>query len=302
MATATLPIPAEDLSGLADKTFFLRVSFGLPGNFRKVDVEVNSDAVESRMKHQKKLLDSPELDAIRKADAEMRLRLDAKCLPYGEGIRLIPASPEAVEEIYSILTEYEILTRPALIDAFMAVYETQKEQARQELKELFSEADYPKAAVMRSRFAFTYKLFSFAVPGKLKSLSPAIYKAEVEKAHQSIVEMANEVVLAMRAAAHELVSHLLDKLTPTADGKTKRLHATSITALTEFINNFDIRNVSDDTQLKSEIDKLREIMDGADVEKLRHSDNYKTEMHQKLAHVAEVLGTLVEVKGRKFRD
>ena len=83
-------IETTDLTSLSDKTCFLRLNFGRFGVTRKVDIGIQSEAVESRFTHQKKLLVSPELKAIAKADNEIKAQIDAICLPYDVGIRFAP--------------------------------------------------------------------------------------------------------------------------------------------------------------------------------------------------------------------
>jgi hypothetical protein len=289
----------SSLESLADKTMFLKLDFKRFGNVKKVNLAIQSEANESRFKHQKKLLESPELNAITTRDAEVRAFVDRKCLPYDVGIRFAPNA--SVEEINTILSEYQNVERPMLVEAFISVYSAQVAQAQIELKEHFSGLNYPSEGEMRTEFSFSYQFFSFSVPGHLANIAPAIFAAEKEKAQKIMVEAANGVVEALCTTAHELVTHLLDRLSSDSDGKVKRLHKTAITDLTEFIKDFSTLNVTDHAGLANEINKLQQMLDGVDAEKIKHSDTLKTTLQGQLAAAAQSLGSLVEVKGRKFR-
>jgi hypothetical protein len=294
-----MTIETTNLDSLIDKTVFLRLNFGRFGVTRKVDIGIQSEAVESRFTHQKKLLVSPELKAIAKADNEIKAQIDAICLPYDVGIRFAPIA--AIEQIDSILSNYA-KTRPALIDAFVLVYEIQTADAEIELKEHFNPADYPSPEQVAAQFTFTYQFISFSVPGHLKSVAPGVFAAEKEKAHEMLMEAAAGIGQALATTAHELVANLLDRLTPDADGKSKKLYAVHVTKLQEFLNTFDLRNVTDSKELQTEMDKLKAIMSGIDVEKIKNSETLRLDLQSQFKNVTQSIGSLIEVKGRKFRD
>jgi hypothetical protein len=292
-------IQTTNLDSLVDRTVFLKLNFGRFGVTRQVSVEIKSEAVESRFSHQKKLLVSPELKAITKADGETRSKIDSLCLPYDVGIRFAPIA--SVEQINNILADYT-KTRTALIDAFMTVYNFQVEEAKEELKEFFDDADYPLTHEVAAQFTFSYQFISFSVPGHLKNVAPSVFAAEKEKAQEMLMEAVAGISQALATTAHELVSNLADKLTTDSEGKKKKLHATAVTKLQEFLNGFDLRNVTDSVELKAEMDKLKEIMSGVDIEKIKHSDNLRAALQSKFIAATETLGTLIQAKGRKFRD
>ena len=92
MATA-LPILdiQEPGADLARKTVFIKLHLGLLGNSRKVSSsQVEVDADKELIRVTKTLLDSPELQAIRTLDDELRRYLYDTCLPFEVGIHLLP--------------------------------------------------------------------------------------------------------------------------------------------------------------------------------------------------------------------
>src|SRR5579871_6330816 len=157
-ATAT-QAPVSDISNLADKTVFLRVSFGLFGNSRKVDGDgiLHTDADTALLKVTKALLESQELEAIRKADADMKKYLTSHCLPFDAGIRLVPVG--MIGTVEAKLAEYA-QERTKLVDAFIAVYPALCQTAATRLRELYKPSDYPNADEVRSRFVFDWQYVS----------------------------------------------------------------------------------------------------------------------------------------------
>src|SRR6266567_4657562 len=92
MATASMIVdldtPGEDL---ARKTVFVKLHLGLLGNTRKVSsAQVEVDADKNSIHISKSLLDSPELEAVRRLDGEIRRYLYSICLPFEPGIHLLP--------------------------------------------------------------------------------------------------------------------------------------------------------------------------------------------------------------------
>ena len=293
-----------NLETLADQTFFVSMKFERFGNLRKANVIMDTDANESRFKHSKTLLDSPELKAIADADRGIKLQVELLCMPTKAdiGVRFAPVAN--FSKIATILKSYQTVTRPGLVKIFLAVVPEQIIAAKAELKEHFNAGHYPSIDVMEQEFSFRYSFPTFGVSGKLESINPTIFAEEKAKMAEFIKDAAEEVVLAMRATAQGLVQKLADGLSgeKSADGKTHKLLPRTVEKLQEFVNGFDVMNCANDTELKAEMAKLALLMNGMDVEKIRHNDGFKTDMNAKVSEIAATLSVLAVVKGRKFRD
>src|SRR5216683_2171931 len=127
-----------NLASLANNSMYVSISFERFGNSRRAKVEMTTEAVESRFSHSKRLLNSPELTAIAKADTGIKASVDALCLPSKHemaGLRMAPN--KNVLKIAAILKEYKTTTRPALIADLVAAYPAQLQEASAELKEHF---------------------------------------------------------------------------------------------------------------------------------------------------------------------
>lgn len=224
-------------------------------------------ADESLLRHNKKLLESGELDAIRSADGAIRRWIELKTVPsISEGIYTLPK--ELLNEVIERLEVYRV-ERQQLIDAFLDVYDKQVEAARIALAEHFRGRDYPTRLEVSAGFEFDYQFVGVDVPADIQSVNSKVYQQAVEKQQRKLEETAGEIRVALRAAVSEMVSHLATVLTPGKDGKRKKLYDTTVTNLQEFLSTFNLRNVTDDAQLQSEVEKLRAIMTGVSVEKLR---------------------------------
>jgi hypothetical protein len=300
-----MTIETLNLESIANKTMYVSLSFGRFGNRRKAKVEIVTEANAKRFNHSKKLLESPELSAIAKADAGIKLIIDALCLPTRKeiGIRLAPKAN--IKKIVAIAKQYQQFDRPELVKAAVLAYPDQRSNAMVELKEHFNPLQFPSVEEFEKAFYFEYKLLNFGVPVDLQEIDPEVYEAEVQKEKQTFVESITEITKAFRFAASELVTKLAEGLKggETADGKPRKLYSAHFDMLTEFLSKADVMNVHGDTDLKGELDTLKLLMTGVDVEKVRHNDGLKADLAAKVGAIAESLSKMAEVKpGRFFRN
>jgi hypothetical protein len=290
-----------DTQNLADKTICISLDFNSFGNSKKAHVEVKTDANQERFTHSKRLLNSPELKAIKKADVALKMWLDTptRCWSFTRSMRFVPL--DLVEEVYEVCSKYQSLTRPKLVKDFVAAYLEQVAEAQKELGSEFNSHDYPTVEQVEQEFSFDFKFLSFSTPDKLKAISPALYLAEKEKAHKSLMSAASEVRDGMRLVFQEMVDHLVTILTPDSDGKKKRLHTSTVGKLQDFLNTFELRNVTNDDELQGEVSKLKALMAGVNTEQIKESDNLQADIIAKFSEVSKNMHELVQVSGRKFR-
>ncbi len=299
--TAITPEVETQGANLARETVCIAVSFGLLGNSRKVsNSAVEVDADKNLIKVSKTLLESKELDAIRKADGELRRYLYDMCLPFDIGIYLLPV--KLIPMVDSKLREYQG-ERETLVEAFLGAYSRLCGVAQENLRSLYNPRDYPTESVVRSKFSFQWRYISFGTPEALKAISEGMFEAEREKAAQRMEEASSEITAVMRSTLAELVSHLRDRLTPGADGKAKILRDTAVTNLTDFLKTFDLRNVTNDEALaKTVADCKRILADVPDVDVLRNVSSYRAKVQADMAAISAELDKLVAEKpSRKFR-
>jgi hypothetical protein len=317
-------------SPITDKSVFLKLSFGVPGNSKKIPASniqlisesvtvnpseiadstvvdlaekaVNHGGKSNRIKAQKTLLDSPELKAIQDADTEIRQWVDKHCVPWDVGVRLLPHAN--LDSVGTKLDEYESTVRPPLVAAFMAAYPQRRTEALEELGKLgiADSSDYPSESVMLSKFYFKYSVYTVSLPEVLKQ--KGMYDKANAKLQAQMIEASNEITAFMRQTLYELTAHLADVLTPNADGKPKRLFNTAITNITEFLDSFPARNITEDSELSAIVTNLRGMLKSdiqADI--LKKDMSLKDQIKDQMTAVSAELKNLVEViPGRKIRD
>jgi hypothetical protein len=299
---APKPETALEAGALLDaKTICLVLNIGRFGNKRKaslapvkVDDDKQVDADRKKLlKLTKQLIESPELVAISQFDSALTAkirRLAFKSYLKG-GVHRIPIVQ--VPEAEAIL-DAAIPERLLLVDRAVAVYQTRVDETLARLGDgLGNPLDYPSAERFRAKFYLEYSYLSFETPGRLKAVSAEIFKKEVDKQRVKLASVAGECQQAMRAGLLQLIDHLADRLSPSADGKKKRLHETTIGHLNDFLSTFELRNVTDDTDLGAIVEQARNVMKGLDKKVLKSDELIRQKVVAQLTTVKAALDPLV---------
>jgi hypothetical protein len=312
--TSTMTTPEIHTTGadLAKTTVYLKVTFGLFGNTRKVSnsqIEVKADNVQedasaktdkSWLNVNKKLLDSKELDAIRRADGAMRQWIYNNCLPsFDAGVYFAPKA--AILMFEERLQAYKS-ERSQLIDSFLTSYVELRTAAKERLGSLFNSADYPPLFDLDKEFKFSWRYMSFGVPSDLGELDPELFAREQEKMQANMTEAFGEIQQLMRATLLEMVSHLRDRLTDDTDGKKKKLHESAIEKMKDFLSTFSFRNVTNDSELAALVEQARGLISGTSVEALRTTDGLRASIRSGMEDISAKLDGMVTKSGRKIRE
>lgn len=298
-------IEAVNLESLANSSMYVAISFERFGNSRKAKVDITTTAVESRFSHSKRLLNSPELAAITKADNGIKEMVDALCLPSKHemaGLRMAPN--KNVLRIAAILKEYKNITRPALIQNLIDAYPAQLKEAMDELKEHFNPAHFPFVSELADEFSFEYFFVTFGVPKTLADLDPDLLKEESDKQQETFKDAMSSVSNTLLETFAGLVNKLNDGLNgKEVGGKRKAMLPSHFTKLTEFIENFEAMSSFAPEVLRAEVTKMRALMAGIDINKVRESDTLKDELTAKTGEIAAAVaaGAAGNMGGRFFR-
>ncbi len=293
--------PASNLS-ISDKTVCISIQFGSLGNSRKVSTsEIEVDADKKLLHVSKKLLDSKELRAISKHDSDTRQALLSKALPsmFRSGVYLIPIP--AIQQVEVDLQEAKI-ERAGLIEKFLSVYAGEKSKAEERLKGLYNSHDYPSIEAVRNTFTFEWQYLSFSTPGKLKEISHGFFEQEQQKAAAKWATATDEIRLMLRVKLKDLVDHMTERLAPDDGGGPKRFQKSSVTKITEFLENFKVQNITDDAQLDQIVGHCRAILNGVDAEAIRQDDTMRAYVSKGFSAVKQCLDLLVEDAGTRRID
>lgn len=296
-------VPPEEV---AKRVVCLVLSFSHFGVRRKVDPKkvmaapseaLGPDARES-VHVGKDILESEALGDVAKMAGEARMFVRNEEVPakfLRGGMYLVPALRlEAIEEkLKGCEGKYGIL-----VDAFMSEYDSGRiqEAARKRLEPLglFDAKDYPSSASVRGCFRMRWRWLEFSVPDKLRETNPALWAAEMKKSQEMWAEASAEIKAGLREVAQGIVAKLVARLEPGEDGKRKALRAETFAPLSEFLESFPFKNVTGDEELRTELDKLRALTKGVDVDDLKRYGGLRNKLRADLEVASSRLEQLVE--------
>jgi len=268
--------------------------FGTKKKASTATVKVESD--KALLALSKTILSSPELKKVQQLDSEMTTVLKSLCLKsmFRGGVYLIGLG--LVEEANSRLEDFAA-RRAILVDAAVATYDECVEQTGKRLDELHDPADYPSKERFKQRFYLEWQFVTWDTPTRLKSIKPALFEMERQKAAAKLSAVADDCRAAMRSQLKDLVSHVVDRLTPTADGKKKRLSKSTVKNFNEFFRTFQMKNVTDDVELATVVAQARAAMAGSDIDDLRKDDAVRAAFQQQFEQLKADLAPMVADRG-----
>jgi len=292
-----------DLSKTENCTFITTHFHMGMGRMKQIkNLEVITNADRSQLKHQKQLIDSPELEEIRSQDSKLKRFLDTMTCAYDESTRFAPN--EKMETLYKAMKAYQVLRRPKLVAKFMEVYRELEASdfasLRESLGEHFHRDDYPSADAVERGFDFEFNLRPVGAVN-LKGLPDYIIAEEIAKDRQAREAAVIEWRDTMRQMGAVLVTTLLDVLKKKSDGKRTRLTDAAVDNLAEFVRNYNLRDLANDADYQKHIETIRQVIQGVSAEKLRESENLQMLVANQLEEVKAALRPLVVESGRKFR-
>lgn len=277
----------EGAGELFDNAIALRLELTKLGIARKRSAaDIQTDADPDLVRVGADMLEAEEYDAIVAADNDLRSWVRARsvsCPLFSAGAYMVKV--RKYREIRDRVREYLTVERPALVDAFVQVYDVRAEEGRRKLGSLARANDYPPAARVREAFGGSMQWFGIAAPGALAGVDGEALEAEAEALRAEFQAAREAARVALRVEWSKLVDRMVDRLSPGADGARKRFTETLTANVAEFCELFDDRDWTNDGEIRAMLGKARAVLAGVDVETLRTDDELR-------ARTAEVFGEL----------
>jgi hypothetical protein len=278
-----------------EKAICLQVGLGKFGIRRNVDndrIEVKeSNTNRQWLRTRKRILESPEYDRIAAADNWLRAQLGKYCLSrvLQSGIYLLPLG--LVEKVDGVLSTFQA-QREELVEKFLLAYSQRVVEAREELDQLFEADNYPSPEVMRAEFTVKVNYLTFGAPESLQTVSRSLYEREKQAAQEEWDVAMREAKDLLRLQFSMLIDRAKDRLQPDASGKPRKFKNATFEKVREFIELFDLRNITDDQDLKKVVDRAKAITEGLNPDEIRTNEEIRkgvTEAFSALASQLDVM-------------
>src|SRR5262245_9090639 len=168
---------------------------------------------------------------------------------------------------------------------------------RDELNEMYNPLDYPTVANMQRYFGFTWRYLNLGTPSQLQSVSAKVFAQQKAQIQAEINDAAVEIRTMLRTTMAKLVTHMHERLQPGPDGKAKRFHESNLENLNEFLANFDLRNVTNDTELQKLVKQAKDLVSGVDPKLVKSDEALRNSIQVGVEQIKATLDTMV-VSGR----
>lgn len=289
---------------LTEPIVFIRLSFGLPSRKRKVRAGAAKmaeaiGAEQKRLSHTAKLYSGEAFSRITAAQSYAKAGLLRLAIQIPLDIRGAYVLPRALlDRAEKLLTEARD-DREKLRDAFIKdEYAAERERSEKELGDEFDPSDYPPVNILRDQFTMSWRYFALDVP---EELPKKVRDREMKKLQAEIKQVGDDCRLALRDGLSKFVGHLVERLTPDADGKPKRMESTTVTNLREFLDTVALRDITGDADLQKLATQAKKVLGDADAGRIKDSKSLSAKIRSGLEVVSKQVETLIRVEGgRRF--
>jgi hypothetical protein len=167
------------------------------------------------------------------------------------------------------------------------------------LGQLYCEQDYPES--LQGLFAVTWDYPSLQVPSYLAQLNPARYEEECRRVAARFDEAVELTERMFLEELTQLVTHLTERLSGSADGAPKIFRDSAVENLREFFERFRTLNIRSNAQLDELVGQCQRVVRGVEPQQLRDNQMLRRQVATKLSSVASVLdGLLVDRPRRRI--
>lgn len=300
---------AQQAATILERSVCLTLSCHFLGNYRRVQTqEVVSVAGgtpdaqrDSELNATKRLVDSKELTAAMRVIGRAKDYLRSRAIPahrvFGDRTYLLPIGlvGEVIAQLRDLQQQLEVEAR-----LLAERYEAAKERQREKLGPMFRASDYPTPDQVRAAFGLEWHYVSFKAPEMLESIDSAVYEEEQAKVQDRFGRAYEEVELVLRETLRQIVADIARKLAPGDDGKPRTIRGTVLRDLADYVQTFQARDLTDDTELQEVVRGLRSLA-GATPDDLRSDGSLREYALTVARDATDRLDTLVQLtRGRSF--
>jgi hypothetical protein len=128
-----------------------------------------------------------------------------------------------------------------------------------------------------------------------------IWAREEQKARAAWQTAIEESTATLAAGFSDLVSHMVERLTPGQDGRPKIFRDSLVSNLAEFLETFEMRNLAGNTDLAEHVATARQLLAGVTPDRVRRSQGMREALAERFSELKAALdATLIAAPRRKF--
>ncbi len=241
----------------------------------------------------------PKFKAISSVLSRAKCYWGAVTVPYPDnGIRLLRT--DRIHEFENVVNTFRDELYAALVE-FDSEFYRLKQAAREDLRELFDESDYPMS--VQELFSIQHEYHQIDPPRHLMDLHPEIYEREKQRIAAKFDEAIQLAEAAFASELQQMLDHAIERLTDESDGKKKKFNDSLMENFREFIDRFHKLNVSGNHQLNDLVEQIKSVTSNIDCELLRANGGLREHIKEQMQTAREAMSSMIiERPNRKFRN
>jgi hypothetical protein len=245
----------------------------------------------------KKLVDPESLKPICKVNNAARNWLTTISLPFPiTGMVFVPK--ELINTVDEKMNGFKNEFNRA-VQNFILDYTDLRGTARIYLGNLFNEIDYP--VDIGKKFNFNWRFIVLDVPnGETRLLAPEVYAREKEKFIQTMEEARSMAIEALREEFAQMVERITDRFAQTGDDKPKVFKNTTVESFYDYFQTFKDRNIFQDHELTTLVNRAQAILNGSSVDQIRSSIHLKENIRSGMAGIENAISQVFNRPRRKI--
>ena len=261
-------------------------------------------SVKGAVRATKQLVVCQELQDITDYQNSVKHWTEAYCRPsyIVEGVYWMDKS--VTELVNDTLKAANDKVKDELLPKFLAVYEQCKLDMRKPIEdgglgELWHAEDYPSADQLRIKFGIDHSFVSFGVPD---GLPEKVHAEATAKMRKNIEEAEVKMITGFRMEFGKLVEHLVDRITPDANGKQKVFHDSMLEGFSAFFESFKHCNFANDRDLAKQVELCESVLSGVTPNELRKSKDVAKQIAKQFGEVKTTVTKLISEKPDRAFD
>lgn len=188
--------------------------------------------------------------------------------------------------------------REALVQELADSMEFAKSNARLRLGNLYSESDYPSPKEIIAKFTVEHQYHSTQAPADLEEMDKEAFLEQKRKAEETWSSAKDEVVQSLRVGFAELVESMLDKVTGINDGKIFKQGF--VERMRNFLETFDLLNITNDTELESLVQRARMVLDGETPDSMKSREDVRIKVEKTFTSIKSSLDEMTMTGDREI--
>ena len=289
---------------LSERAIYLVLDWSALGTWKRVDTEkvvTKKQKRDDEVRARKRVINSSAMSDLRSIRYKVKrmLRTYALNSMFRPGVYAIPV--QHGDYVDSVLKDADN-NMHSVREKLQAEWPSVIKDAKERLGDLFDAADYPSAEEAANELQLSFRYMAIAeTPAILKTIAADVYKEDVERAKKETEKELEAFRLHLRAALLEIVENMRKTLQK-PDGDRKVFGQRFFKRLDEFMATFQVRNLSDDGELKKVVAQLKKVADGTDLTTLKEDAPTQKALNKTLKGINTELDKLVEEGDSRMMD